>query len=343
MSCIASCADRTHLSQDLVGGNALNLARIASTGMQAPLWFCVTTTAFEQLRCAGGSKIEALLVRACTPAGEDPAEISRLLTQEFAGISLMCTHADEIFAAFDRHFGPQTLVAVRSSAVCEDSQSASYAGQFSTYLNVRRHQLLEKVVAYMLLRFGGLPLEIKVVHKTAQVVPSGTNGTDTVAVSASDANAPVLNRDQLAMLHQRSLALEDHFAAPHDLFRLNDAYGRVGSGYEGSENHLVCRSSQTTLELSRSGSAGCARDFDAATVRVVRTADALMLSMERSRPHDVVCVLQGGTASKGKGEFALGPGECQRVCDVRELTQSWLTPSTLAIVSLDASAPGGWE
>jgi phosphoenolpyruvate synthase/pyruvate phosphate dikinase len=52
---------------------------------------------------------------------------------------------EEILAAFDL-LGSE-YVAVRSSAVAEDGQSDAWAGQFETYLNVRRQDLPNKVAA----------------------------------------------------------------------------------------------------------------------------------------------------------------------------------------------------
>lgn len=51
----------------------------------------------------------------------------------------------EIVRAFDALYSP--LVAVRSSATNEDGQTASWAGQFDTFLNVGRGELMDKVQA----------------------------------------------------------------------------------------------------------------------------------------------------------------------------------------------------
>lgn len=51
--------------------------------------------------------------------------------------------SQEILTAFDAL--KATRVAVRSSAVAEDSSSASWAGQLETYLNVNRENLIHKI------------------------------------------------------------------------------------------------------------------------------------------------------------------------------------------------------
>lgn len=85
----------------LVGGKAINLARMLEAGLPVPDGFVVTTVAFNA--CRG------------TPAMPE-------------------TVAEQIRSAYAAMGGP--LVAVRSSATAEDMAEASMAGQYETYLNV---------------------------------------------------------------------------------------------------------------------------------------------------------------------------------------------------------------
>ncbi|MES2971537.1 MAG: PEP/pyruvate-binding domain-containing protein [Patescibacteria group bacterium] len=89
----------------LVGGKAAGLGEMIQAGIQVPPGFVVTTDGFR--------------------SG---------MTKELEQTALK---------AFD-HFGVQR-VAVRSSAVAEDSSSASWAGQLETYLNVGRGGLIEAI------------------------------------------------------------------------------------------------------------------------------------------------------------------------------------------------------
>lgn len=57
------------------------------------------------------------------------------------------TTPEQAVAAFDANFPPDALVAVRSSAVGEDSARDSFAGQLETYLFVDRKSLPERVAA----------------------------------------------------------------------------------------------------------------------------------------------------------------------------------------------------
>ncbi len=89
----------------LVGGKAASLGEMLQTGIQVPPGFVITTDAYKQ----GNSK-----------------ELS-----------------EQIFTEFDRL--EVERVAVRSSAVAEDSSSASWAGQLESVLNVHREGLVEAV------------------------------------------------------------------------------------------------------------------------------------------------------------------------------------------------------
>ena len=94
---------------NLVGGKGLALGKLVQAGFPVPSGFVVTTEAFGKF--AG-----------TTP---DDSFIDRLLTV-FNELHLK-------------------RVAVRSSAIAEDSSSASWAGQLETYLNVDRDDLVEAI------------------------------------------------------------------------------------------------------------------------------------------------------------------------------------------------------
>lgn len=100
----------------LVGGKALNLARLRRAGFKVPQGFVLTTALYDE--ASGDSN--ALTV---------PAHVQ-----------------DQICAFYRRLARP--LVAVRSSASHEDSSAASFAGQGRTILNVSNElSLLEAITA----------------------------------------------------------------------------------------------------------------------------------------------------------------------------------------------------
>ncbi|MGO9711634.1 MAG: PEP/pyruvate-binding domain-containing protein [Polyangiaceae bacterium] len=90
-----------------VGGKAAALAELGRIGVQVPEWFCVPVRSFYD---------------------------SDASARDLA-----------ILAAFDRLFPPNARVAVRSSAVGEDSARDSFAGQLDTFLYVPRDELLARI------------------------------------------------------------------------------------------------------------------------------------------------------------------------------------------------------
>jgi phosphoenolpyruvate synthase/pyruvate phosphate dikinase len=119
----AECHNRT-----LVGGKAANLSRLAAT-FQVPPGFCLTTAAFE-CALANGLAIDEV--------SGTPGVLSNALRNEL-------TNAYTTLAARCGVAAPP--VAVRSSAVDEDGASASFAGQYETFLNiVGAEQVAEAIV-----------------------------------------------------------------------------------------------------------------------------------------------------------------------------------------------------
>jgi pyruvate,water dikinase len=101
--------------QLVVGGKVANLSRLTAT-FRVPPGFCLTTSAYEQA-----------LLHAHTP-GEPVSELSPPFLHVAIGAA---------YDALGVRCGEQApRVAVRSSAVDEDSATASFAGQHESYLNL---------------------------------------------------------------------------------------------------------------------------------------------------------------------------------------------------------------
>lgn len=97
--------------RDLVGGKVAPLSRLAAE-YRVPSGFCLTTSAYD--------KWASSLVA----SDAAPEELVDLVQQGYAELARRC-HTQ------------MPAVAVRSSAVDEDGNAASFAGQYETYLNRR--------------------------------------------------------------------------------------------------------------------------------------------------------------------------------------------------------------
>ncbi|MCK8060249.1 MULTISPECIES: PEP/pyruvate-binding domain-containing protein [unclassified Fusibacter] len=102
--------DITEADFELVGGKGYNLAKMFNQGMQVPNGFVILSTAYDTY----GSL-------------------------ESVDETLM----EEVYKAFDKM--ESGLVAVRSSSTVEDLPGLSFAGQYSTYLEVTRDDLKERI------------------------------------------------------------------------------------------------------------------------------------------------------------------------------------------------------
>jgi phosphohistidine swiveling domain-containing protein len=117
----------------LVGSKGLRLAEMAQAGLPVLPGFCITTAAYRAFLSYNG-------LRPAVDAGDAAAVRTLVTTAE-----LPSNVAGAIVVAYEALRGP---VAVRSSATAEDSQEASFAGQYDTFLNVLGTEaLLDKVRA----------------------------------------------------------------------------------------------------------------------------------------------------------------------------------------------------
>ena len=125
-------------STAIAGGKGASLGRMATAGLPVPPGFVIVAGAFQAfLESCGGTELIANLtanldtddVRAVEEAA---ARIRRLIVST----PLSAPLAQSIRTAH-RALARGETVAVRSSAVCEDGSTASFAGQQETYLNVR--------------------------------------------------------------------------------------------------------------------------------------------------------------------------------------------------------------
>ncbi len=93
----------------LVGGKAASLGELISTGLPIPPGFVITTNCYKKFKNQGF-----------------PAEVKELILKAFDDLG-------------------SERVAVRSSAIGEDSKGASWAGQLETYLNTSKENLIETI------------------------------------------------------------------------------------------------------------------------------------------------------------------------------------------------------
>ena len=136
-----------------VGGKNASLGEmyqdLTRVGVRIPNGFAVTASAYWRV-VKTGTVLDEMKT---TLAGLDKASVDDLAVRGkkvrdlILGAGIPDDIWDEIRAAYDRlceEYGPDTDVAVRSSATAEDLPTASFAGQQETYLNIRGYQMLRE-------------------------------------------------------------------------------------------------------------------------------------------------------------------------------------------------------
>jgi pyruvate,water dikinase len=122
----------------IAGGKGASLSRMSRAGLPVPPGFVVCASAFREFLTQrdGGEKF-AQIARSLNV--DDPSALERA-SREFSSFILDSRLPNavetEVRNAY-RAAGQDPLVAVRSSAVSEDGETASFAGQQETFLNVR--------------------------------------------------------------------------------------------------------------------------------------------------------------------------------------------------------------
>lgn len=129
-----------------LGGKAENLLALSRAGLPVPAWICATTAVFADVEERARPEIEAALaaVRSDDRAALEAASARILAAFRRAGLR----EEDRVALAECARaaFPADALLAVRSSALGEDSARDSFAGQLDTYLFVPREDVPARVV-----------------------------------------------------------------------------------------------------------------------------------------------------------------------------------------------------
>jgi pyruvate,water dikinase len=124
------------------GGKSANLGELLSIGLEVPAGFAVAATAFRAFVAETGLEgtIARAMERAASGDVEDGAAASKAIGEAMRFAPLPEEVRAEIAARYDELVdatGAEPPVAVRSSALGEDSEEATFAGQQESFLWVR--------------------------------------------------------------------------------------------------------------------------------------------------------------------------------------------------------------
>jgi pyruvate,water dikinase len=213
----------------LVGGKTASLgelaALLAGEAVDVPKGFAVTAEAYRDALDAAGAwpRLHALL------DGLDVADVAALARAAEAARAIVYAATDapelaaQIAAAYARLIaacGPETTVAVRSSATAEDLPNASFAGQHDSFLHVRGEAALIEACRRC---FASLFTDRAIVYRTQ-------NGFDHFKVALSVAVMQMVRSDAAASGVTFTLDTESGF---RDVVFVTGAYGLGESIVQG--------------------------------------------------------------------------------------------------------------
>jgi pyruvate,water dikinase len=258
-----------------------------AAGMAVPPGFVVTTSAFEASLAEHGVLGQV----------EDPAASVEKLRQTVLETPLADELRDQITSAY-AGLGPDPFVAVRSSASAEDGESASFAGQQETFLNVRGiDQVLEKVVECWASFFSeraifyrqrkGSLADLGMAVVVQQQIGSEKSGV----MFTTD---PIRGRnDQMVIEAAFGLgeALVSGLVTPDNYVARRD--GRLKKAHVGTQHQIIVRSTDggtVTLDLEPEFASAQVLDEDE-IARLVEVG--LRLEDEFGSPQDVEWAIEG--------------------------------------------------
>ncbi len=140
--------------RDKVGSKCANLGEMAKIGVPVPPGFAVTTAAYDAFLSKTGAGDEINLYLTKFPEGPKSLADYEEVSKSIGGFILSKEIPQELKDAFGQAYDElcqkcemiDVSVAVRSSGVAEDLPTASFAGQYDSYLNVRgKEDLVDKI------------------------------------------------------------------------------------------------------------------------------------------------------------------------------------------------------
>lgn len=133
------------LSIEKIGGKARNLGKLTLSGFNIPPAFIVSVDAYDffikkELECKISEILDSIDFEMEDSISHGCSSIRNIIKSEELPSDLFLEINNNIMNLPDGYY------AVRSSAVAEDLEDASFAGQLDSFLNIKKENILEKVI-----------------------------------------------------------------------------------------------------------------------------------------------------------------------------------------------------
>lgn len=124
-----------------VGGKAFNLYLMQQQGVMVPRWFCLSSRYFELVYQSHKSAIKTLI----SSLDLNSLESIKRVASEIEGYFLNTDLESDLKQKLNQCLTPNKTYAVRSSAIGEDGEENSYAGQLSTFLYISPEGVIDAI------------------------------------------------------------------------------------------------------------------------------------------------------------------------------------------------------
>lgn len=137
--------DSGNFRENEIGTKARNLFIMREDSINVPNLFCISSSYTDEFLRDGKDRIEDILNRIDFSNEESIADSSGIIQGIIFGLNGNTEYTQGIQNNTEKHLKGTDTFAVRSSSAAEDSAEASFAGQFATYLGVKKEDIVSSV------------------------------------------------------------------------------------------------------------------------------------------------------------------------------------------------------
>jgi phosphohistidine swiveling domain-containing protein len=133
------------ISRKQVGGKAWNLFHLMQQRISVPPWIVISTSVFNRLSRPLKKDVEKHIMQIDFASQTQIEQASKQIRNLIIKIEPDKKFIINLDMILDQIFNSTTLFSIRSSVVDEDSSDNSFAGQMDSFLNIDRHDMINKI------------------------------------------------------------------------------------------------------------------------------------------------------------------------------------------------------
>ncbi len=135
--------DTNLIDKNTIGPKAYRLAELKNIGLNVPNAFFISSVVFDEFILQSEELQELITKLIKSEDLEDRLKIADEVKKNIMKVEFPEKMRIKIMQKFEEN--KFSKVSVRSAALCEDTKNLSFAGQFKTFLNVEKEQIIESI------------------------------------------------------------------------------------------------------------------------------------------------------------------------------------------------------